>query len=252
MDSLERRKFELHAQSDEYSRRIDRAAEWIDAVFDRFGRPCVNFSGGKDSLVMLHLVTDHCGYDAVPVYYFDNGLLEVPGASSFVEDRVAEVGGRLFKRTSEAANSPAMLREEGHGYKGFWGWYRRLADEHGWDVRLIGIRAAESRERRDRFDTDSGPPVNHHEQFTSAAPIHELTTRDVWAYIVEHNLEYHPIYDEQADLYGGMESRGNRLVTLYDSEFDSLGARSISQFIYPERTNELKQIEYDDASGDEQ
>jgi len=44
-----------------------------------------------------------------------------------------------------------------------------------------------------------------------------------------------------------MASRINRLVTLYDSEFDSLGARSISQSISPSKVAELKQIEQDEA-----
>jgi len=41
----------------------------------------------------------------------------------------------------------------------------------------------------------------------------------------------------------GMKSHSNRLVTLYDQEFDSLGARTISQYIFPDETARLKEIE---------
>lgn len=64
---------------------------------------------------------------------------------------------------------------------------------------------------------------------------------------VDNELEYHSIYDEQGGLYGGMEARENWLVTLYDSKFDSLGARTISQFLYPDGGAELKEIERDET-----
>ena len=244
MNDLERRKFHLHAETEDYRERIERAAGWLHDVFDRFENPCLNYSGGKDSLVLLHLVTQKCGYDGVDIYHFDNGLLRVPGSDDFVRESVGRYGGNLFVRTSDAANSEEMVLEEGHGYNGFWGHYARLAHERGWDVRLLGIRAAESRGRRDRFDSSGDwPPINRHEDHTAAAPIHHLTTRDVWAYIVDDDLDYHEIYDKQGALYGDMEARGNRLVTLYDAEFDSLGTREISQFVYPSETNELKNIE---------
>ena len=244
MNELERRRFELHAKTGGYADRISRAKTWIHDAFDRFENPCLNYSGGKDSLVLLHLTAIACGYGDVEIYHFDNGLLRVPGSDDFVHESVERIGGRLFVRTSASANSEEMVVEEGHGYNGFWGHYWRLAHERGWDARLLGIRAGESRNRRDRFDTaDDRAPINYHEDHTAVAPIHELTTRDVWAYIVEHDIQYHEIYDKQGDLYGDMEARGNRLVTLYDAEFDSLGAREISQFIYPGETNELKEIE---------
>jgi len=244
MDDLERRKFELHSQSDEYRERVEKAEQWIHEIFDRYNNPCLNYSGGKDSLVLLHLAAEKCGYGSVDIYHFDNGLLEVPGNTDFVETSVHRIGGNLFKRTSEKANSQLMVTEEGHGYNGFWGWYSTLQGDQGWDIRLLGIRAAESTKRRDRFDSKNrGPPINTGEEYTSAAPIHHLTTRDIWSYIVEHDLKYHSIYDKQGELYASMEARGNRLSLLYDSEFDSLGARTISQFVYPDRTNELKDIE---------
>lgn len=247
MKPLERRKFELHANTDGYERRIRQAMDWIHDVFEEFENPCLNYSGGKDSLVLLHLIAAACGYDNVEIYHFDNGLLRVPGSDDFVRESVDRIGGVLFVRTSEAANSEEMVVEEGHGYNGFWGQYWSLAHERDWDGRILGIRGQESRNRRDRFDSSGErPPINWHEDHPTAAPIHHFQTRDVWAYIVENSLDYHEIYDKQAGLYGSMEHRSNRLVTLYDAEFDSLGAREISQFLYPGETNALKEIEQRD------
>lgn len=165
MDELERRKFELHSQKTEYQERVEKAKRWIHEIFDRYDNPCLNYSGGKDSLVLLHLVAEKCGYSNVDIYHFDNGLLEVPGSTSFVEESVSRIGGNLFQRTSEKVNSREMLTEEGHGYNGFWGWYSYLSNEQNWDLRLVGIRAAESTERRERFDSAGrNPPINAGEE----------------------------------------------------------------------------------------
>lgn len=245
MTPLEFRKFERHAQREPYQRRVSQAAEWIDALFGRFSNPVVNYSGGKDSLVLLHLVTQRCGYDDVDVFHFDNGLLNVPGVGEFVRESVGRHGGELYYRTSEAANSGEMVLEEGHGYNGFWGHHAQLWHDCDWTCRLLGIRAEESRERRDRFDSSgSQPPINWHEEFTAAAPIHHLTTRDIWAYIVSNDLEYHSVYDDQGELYDGIDARENRLVTIYDHEFDSRGSLEVSQWLHPSETSALKEIEH--------
>lgn len=240
MQDLEKRRFELHADATDYQNRIQRAREHVQAVADRFRSPCLHVSGGKDSLVLWHLVSQDCGFDW-PVYHFDNGLLNVPGVTEFVRSLADEWKATLHVRTSEAANDERMVVEEGHGYNGYWGQYSSLVKQHGWSVRVLGIRAAESAQRRDRFT--GSPPTDSDGDDFAAAPIHHLTTADVWAYIVSNGLPYHEIYDRQGNLFGGMDSRENRLVTLYDEEFDSLGAREISQFIYPGETNALKQIE---------
>jgi len=242
MNDLEERRFRLHAKQDDYQQRVTQVQTHLSAVSRRYDAPCLHVSGGKDSLVLWHLATTN-GYDW-PVYHFDNGVLNVPGVTEFVKERAREWGTDLYVRTSEAANDERMVVEEGRGYDGYWGQYWSLVSEHGWDVRVLGIRADESSQRRDRFT--GSPPTDRDGRDVAVAPVHQLRTADIWAYIVDHDLPYHDIYDRQGELYDGIDAPENRLVTLYDSEFDSLGAREISQFIYPGETNAVKDIEQSD------
>lgn len=46
-----------------------------------------------------------------------------------------------------------------------------------------------------------------------------------------------------ADTSTGIDHERNRLVTLYDREFDSLGNLEVSQWLYPETTNQLKDVD---------
>lgn len=243
MERLEKRKFKLHSQTDGYRQRVEQAENWIQRIFARYDNPYISVSGGKDSLVMHHLVTQRCGYSDVDVFHFDWGARNVPGVEEFVEKKVERFGGNLISRTSEGVQEEAFARDEHNGMQGIIGWTKVLSDEQGWDAALLGIRAEESPKRRDQYT--GTPPSTSGPVTIQFAPVHRLTAQDIWAYIVENNLEYHSIYDKQGELYGEIEAKENRLVTLYDSEFDSLGARTVSQFLYPERTNELKDIESD-------
>ena len=59
-----------------------RIQEWIDfyGVDDCY----ISFSGGKDSLVMLHLIKSMDIHDRIPVVFVDNGL-EYPEIKAFVK-----------------------------------------------------------------------------------------------------------------------------------------------------------------------
>lgn len=246
MNELERRRFRLHAQQSDYERRIQQAVGFVGAAFRAFDTPYVSLSGGKDSTVLHHLVTQRCGYDTVDIFHFDWGLRDVPGIDVHVESLVSQFGGTLVSRTSAKVNDEARFaNDEHHGIAGLLGWVSHLEEERGWDAGLLGIRAEESASRAARYT--GSPPTHHNGSHPTVAPIHQLTTADVWAYIVVNDLPYHSLYDKQGALFDGIDSPENRLVTIYDHEFASLGSEAISQFCYPEATNELKEIEQDDG-----
>jgi len=244
---LEQRRFELHAQTDEYQRRIQQARDRIQATVDRYGTPYVAVSGGKDSTVVYHLAVMGCGLHDLDVFHFDWGLRNIPGINEHVRDLVDEYGGTLIQRTSEGVTDEETFAEDEHkGMAGIMGWVARLKNERGWDVGMLGIRAEESAKRRDDYTGE--PPARHNMgPVPVTAPIHGLTTGDVWAYIVEHGLPYPDHYDDRGELFDGIDARENRLVTMYDHQFDDRGSEALSQFHYPGDTNELKRIEHEHA-----
>lgn len=240
MNKLEKEKFRLYSKTNEYKDKILQAKERIDRIFQDYNNPCLNYSGGKDSHVLMHLIANS-GYSP-DVYHYDNGLLQVPGSVDFVKSSVKKLlpDSKLFLVSSKRANEKEMLFSVGQGYNGFFGQYKNLKEKRDWDIRIIGIRAQESGERKKRFKDN----IVKEESYTVAAPIYDLESKDIWTYILENNLNYHEIYNKQKELYGKIESRENRLSTVYDHEFSSLGIESISQFIYANKTNKLKEKEY--------
>lgn len=243
MDELEKRKFELHSQTDGYQEKVDQAERYVNKIFERYDNPHIEFSGGKDSLVLLHLVVQKCGYTDTDVYHFENELLKMPGVTEFVKYAVEEIGGNLVLRSGNEAKEGRV----------FWATLAETFESRDWSVRVMGIRADESSQRRDRVDKNSDIPLTRKERFDAAFPIHDLSARDIWSYIVVNQLPYHSLYDEQAELYGGMEHESNRLSMFLNESFDSLGLRQVSQFLHPEKMNlfkHLKQIdEQEDGTG---
>jgi 3'-phosphoadenosine 5'-phosphosulfate sulfotransferase (PAPS reductase)/FAD synthetase len=250
MNRLEIKKFELHAETDEYQRRVAEAVDNVEKVFDRHENPYVAISGGKDSTVLYHLITEQCNQKDIDVFHFDWGLRDIPGVEKNVRYLVRNYGGNLIYRTSERVNDEQEFIEDNHhGIEGIHGWVDTLTEEREWSCVMLGIRAQESPDRRNRF---TGRPPRDEGHQIQYAPIHHLKTIDVWSYIVENDLPYHDMYDEKAELYGSIDHWSNRLVTLYDHEFSSHGSESMSQFLFPDKTGELKQIEKSHTSASEE
>ena len=65
-----REMFEFWAELPEYAERIQVAENNIKTIL-KTEKPVVLYSGGKDSLVLLRMVTQQD--DSIPVYYSDSG-----------------------------------------------------------------------------------------------------------------------------------------------------------------------------------
>mgnify|MGYP003475880876 FL=1 len=90
-----------------------RIQEWIDfyGVDDCY----ISFSGGKDSLVMLHLIKSMDIHDRIPVVFVDNGL-EYPEIKDFVKKvypNVKILRPKLsFKQVIEKYGYPVVSKEQ--------------------------------------------------------------------------------------------------------------------------------------------
>ena len=90
-----------------------RIQEWIDfyGVDDCY----ISFSGGKDSLVMLHLIKSMDIHDRIPVVFVDNGL-EYPEIKAFVKKvypNVKILRPKLsFKQVIEKYGYPVVSKEQ--------------------------------------------------------------------------------------------------------------------------------------------
>jgi sulfate adenylyltransferase subunit 2 len=187
-------------------------------VAAEFERPCLLFSGGKDSIVLLRLAEKafRPGRFPFPVMHVDTGH-NFPEVLEFRDRRVAELGERLIVASVEESIAKGRVVDE----TGPRASRNRLQtttlldaiEEHQFDALFGGARRDEERarakERMLSFRDDFGqwdPRAQRPElwnlyngrirkgEHVRAFPLSNWTELDVWQYIAQEQLEIPSIY----------------------------------------------------------
>ncbi len=194
------------------------AVHLMREVAAEFERPCLLFSGGKDSIVLLRLAEKafRPGRFPFPVMHVDTGH-NFPEVIEFRDRRAQELGERLIVASVEDTIAAGRAVDE----TGPRASRNRLQtttlldaiEEHGFDALFGGARRDEERarakERMLSFRDDFGqwdPRAQRPElwnlyngrirkgEHVRAFPISNWTELDVWQYIEREGLELPSIY----------------------------------------------------------
>lgn len=161
-------------------------AKWGD------GRLATTFTGGKDSLVMLHLFK-RAGEGKVPV-----PVLNLDTTVKFKEvidfrDRMAREwdlqliittnyeGAKTIKIAEDKDNCCHVMKTTA---------INMAVEEHGWKALATGVRWDEQPARINEEYFSERP------EHTRIQPILHFTEMDIWSYIDKYNLPYCELYDQ--------------------------------------------------------
>jgi sulfate adenylyltransferase subunit 2 len=184
----------------------------------QFERPVLMFSGGKDSLLMVHLAKKafHPGSIPFPLLHVDTGH-NFPETIRFRDDLVDRLGVELIVRSVEETIEKGLAKEE----KGVTPSRNKAQiptlleaiKDFGFDVALGGARRDEEKARakerffshRDRFG--QWDPKNQRPELWNlyngrsekgehfrAFPLSNWTELDVWQYILQQDLDIPSLY----------------------------------------------------------
>ena len=249
----------------------DAAKARMQRIFSEESRVLVSVSGGKDSTAMLELAIEVCrelGKLPVKAFYLDQeseyaGTIEY---MSYLKSRVDEVSLYWFQVPFILTNSTSLNSDNYlHVWKEGEKWMREkepdtihvcpvksnrfhdVINEVGASVfnyekhiRLIGIRANESRKRCRQIERTMPAYKDIH---WSAAmpfgynlyPLYDWKTQDVWKYIYEHDIVYNKVYD---NMYRAGVTRNNMRVSSLIHETGHWGIRQLHE-IEPETYSNL-------------
>jgi phosphoadenosine phosphosulfate reductase len=180
-----------------YEFRVKQAREIVREANDIFSRKLpLAFSGGKDSLVVLHIALDvNPSIDVV----FNNTTVDFPETINYVKWLKEEWGLNLhftrhdcsyFKLTKEKGWANHEDRwcckpfKEGPAFQ--------FMSQNGYKAELTGTTRTESIYRR------SLSPIKNPKkdpQIIRVNPIYDWNEWEVWRYIEENNIPYNPLYD---------------------------------------------------------
>jgi len=195
-----------HAKSSGHQKRVVSAQTIVHDALTTLKRPYVSFSGGKDSLVVLHLIMKEM--PDIPVLYVDQGM-EYPDTYDYVRKiwkewdlnltweypemnlwELYDAGGFL---NPDKPTDPLIRKRFSDTV--FYDPIKRFSDRINADGFFMGLRADESHYRKLNFLT-RGFVYKKADGLTAVQPIADWSTKDVWAYIASKNLPYNPIYDK--------------------------------------------------------
>lgn len=225
MDDITREMFLMHAETPEYIAAITHSNNIIIDALSRYKKQIVSFSGGKDSLVMAHLVTQHT--KDIHIFHWDYGRYYVPW---HIEAETLRIMNWLSPNTLTATSPQYEVHKRTPAnifYRSFFGSAIKKLKALGFDLQFIGLREQESLRRKRKLN---GNPFRK-DTIDECHPVHLLTWKDVWAYILVNDLPYLQVYDKYAALVGYDKVR---FATFFDSEFDKLGASNIDGILMPE------------------
>lgn len=201
MTDRERRMVKLHAIRSGLDYAVETARKLIRVWLNRCEQPYVAFSGGKDSLVMLHLIRREAN---VPALFGDDEHL-YPGTEEMIArmSNLHRICGSVqhcewyqswSERPDDLPEGAVWVDSDPDE-----GSIIHYAREHGFDGAAIGIRTEESGARTVHIRSQGKLFFACEKQVWQCAPIAGWSARDVWGYIVRHDLEYHPAYDVMAE-----------------------------------------------------
>ncbi|MEB3816906.1 MAG: phosphoadenosine phosphosulfate reductase family protein [Desulfurococcales archaeon] len=183
-----------------------RAEKFIHVMAEKLRKPIlVSYSGGKDSLVALHL-TLRLGYK--PYLIFNDTGLELPETRESVKRIADEYGLELLVADAGDAFWRAVERVGPPGKDFRWcckvtklAPLARLLNEKFPEgaLNVVGQRAYESLDRARSPRVWRNRWIPH---ILNIAPIHEWSQLHVWLYIWANKLPYNPLYEKGFDRIG--------------------------------------------------
>ncbi len=220
MEDFWKETFLLWSETEEYQRSITIAKSIIKEALSKYNNPSIAYSGGKDSLVLTHMVLQEKA--DTNVFHWDYGPYYMPrNLESEVIENVQKIGAtNIIVRSSKKYDY--MKRKKANiFYNDFFGNTIYELKSLGFDIELIGIREQESRKRKVKIH---GNPFRENEVMMECYPLYKMSWRDIWSYIVSNKLPYCSHYDKYVPLVGYEQAR---FTTFFDPEFYYLGCSNI-------------------------
>lgn len=171
----------------------EKSLEIIKEALQRFeGKLATTFTGGKDSLVVLHLFKRlGDGKVNVPVLNLDT-TVKFKEVIGFRDQLARDWDLNLIITTNEEGVKQVKIAEDREGCCHLLKTeaINMAVEEHGWTALVTGVRWDEQPARIDEEYFSERP------EHTRIQPILHFTEIDIWDYIEKYDLPYCELYDQ--------------------------------------------------------
>lgn len=189
--------------------KIHRSTAILKHELEKSDRPCVAFSGGKCSLVALHLAKQVDTYNRITAVYNDTGVA-YPQTKEYVKQTTRQLHSPViitepettFWKVVDEHGLPEESRANGEPKCCYYlklKPMREVVRKHNFDLLITGEQATESRQRTLTF-FKKGEAFTYRNWYKTTLrkckPLSIWTEQDIWQYIENHELPVHPAYKQ--------------------------------------------------------
>jgi len=228
----------IHSKSEELEKKEKESLEVIQTFLEKVKRPYVAFSGGKDSTVLLHLVSRITKNIDVYSEYND---LDYPEKKDFCIYYVKE-----FLQWPDRYYMGTVVRNDEFDQEGWFDVTKQFIKDGGYDGCLLGFRQEESKNRRILYyqkgfiyqlKNSYYAKMFGFDGMYNCIPLAKWSGVDVFGYIAKYDLPYLPVYDYD-DFKKPHEIRVSWYFTGLDKTIDNSEAMLLKKY-YPELYQKL-------------
>ena len=220
--------FMLHSTMPSFINKVRLGKQVISEFLEKCSNPYVAWSTGKDSTVVLGLTREV--KDDVVAVHIDSGV-ELPGTDEIRESVSNVIHFKTERPFLELADEFGLESKETRKSR----FVKQLEDSYLFDGVLMGLRADESRTRKQ--NAKRGMIYQREDGMWTCNPILHWSMRDVFAYLLSRELPIHPHY-----LIDGPFELEHRRVGSYVSSRNrgaEFGRFTQLRYFYPELYEEL-------------
>lgn len=182
-----------------YNKRIEQAQQFTAEMLQKSKMPYIAFSTGKDSVVMADLAWQQNPH--IPAVYFDADCA-YPESSALL-GRYTAAGRRIIRwacepllDTLQRVGGPASDGCEAETMRStVYRPIQSLLAEYHFDGVFLGLRSEESYGRHKLAQVRGQLFWQKRDALWECLPVAHLSYMDVWAYIIENEIDYCIVYD---------------------------------------------------------
>jgi 3'-phosphoadenosine 5'-phosphosulfate sulfotransferase (PAPS reductase)/FAD synthetase len=250
MNDGEKEKYLIAAQLPQYKCKIKKSMQIVYDALEKQGEWYIAFSGGKDSTVLLDLISK-CGWKGKGAYYYYSRF-ENPAEDDAQVKWANENYGVDIKRVERFGEYDAW-KEAGHFFNNVETEEereivrRRMKDftiatttyviENSVSNLFMGLTKDESRARKITLSIKGSLYQTKDRTGWTCCPLANWSGTDIWAYTVENNLPYLKVYDLP---YWNRDKIRNELTTTYCPDLLLHGEFLQYRMAYPDLFSDLQ------------
>lgn len=227
----------MHAKSTNYKRKLSESMRTIENAMTKMSRPAIAFSGGKDSHVVKCIAQEID--PSVPIHFgHEQWILPetealIASTDGIIKTALPDSHAEWLSVWQDKDEVPSDVRyiDPALGLNEF-NYERSMFD---WDGKFLGLRADENKHRRVLLHTRGELYFCQRHDMWECNPIAFWSTWDVWAYLIDNEIEYNKAYNKLATLGVPIERR--RIGPLAQEKVLGFGQMTILKRGWPELFN---------------